>query len=76
MMQFISFDEWLERNPDLFTEDCEHCGGDGRHICGCGDEHECGHCAGTGKEAGKRARRIYREQCEKARAAFAAVGAR
>lgn len=70
-MEFIPFDEWLQRNPDLVSEDCEHCGGDGIHVCECGDQHDCGYCAGTGGKAGRRAHEIYRRECDKARAMLA-----
>ena len=74
MLKFIPFDEWLERNQDLRdTEDCAYCGGDGTHVCSCGDEHDCGYCDATGKVDGPKALKIYVAECEKARRMLAAA---
>lgn len=30
-----------------YEKDCENCGGTGWCSCGCGHEHQCGHCEGS-----------------------------
>lgn len=32
---------------------CATCKGDGQHYCDCGNEHDCGHCGGSGTVPGK-----------------------
>lgn len=53
------------------TGQCEFCKGAGRCVCGCGDDHDCGNCGGSGEEylndcrdcqpiiCGRRIRRYY-----------------
>jgi DnaJ-class molecular chaperone len=46
-----TFEQWKKDNPELaeVETDCLECGGDGNHMCTCGDTHPCGECDGTGK---------------------------
>lgn len=56
-VRVLSFEEWkklpavVELAAELGNEECDECDGSGRHTCECGDEHDCGYCRGTGKDA-------------------------
>ena len=77
---FIDFEKWLERNPDLIDEEnpygeCMTCNGTGECDCHCGDSHDCGVCRGTGFVGSKKARAIYDRECKRAQEIMAAIGA-
>ena len=60
---FLTYEEWLKKNPDAELEEveCEDCEGTGRTECfHCGHEMECENCEGTGKS--QSARSLYEEQ--------------
>ncbi len=59
----ITYEEWLENNPDIAAAetDCEECSGEGEVECfHCGHTYECEECGGTGKQNSSRA--AYDEQ--------------
>ena len=61
--KFLSFDEWLDLNPDAETQDgeCDDCEGTGFSECfHCGHEMECETCEGSG--VGSSARATYEDQ--------------
>lgn len=75
MTDFVSFDEWLERNKAEFLVmviECPKCIGTGTTECSCcGSEIDCAACDGTGRlmsEGGEQevdkiaARRAYNKQ--------------
>ena len=70
-MKLLACSEWLERNPDLATEDdCPECDGEGTHECSCGHVHNCSTCDGTGRVRNLAARQLYQTQRARDRAAL------
>ena len=63
MPKLLSYEEWLELNPDVALEEieCKECNGDGTEICfNCRQDMDCEYCGGMGKK--NDAHRIYDEQ--------------
>ena len=70
-MKFMPFEVWIERNPDMATDDdCPACDGSGWHKCSCGDMHDCPKCEGTGHVSNITARELYQAECARERAAL------
>ncbi len=70
-MDFIPFDEWLSRNPDIEPRiTCPDCDGTGVHICEHCQGHECHKCLGEGWVDNPQARKIYDAECHRATALY------
>ena len=76
-LNFISFEEWLGRNPDIEPRViCPDCDGMGEVTCDCEhcQGHECDECLGEVWVNNPQAREIYDAECHKATALYGGIG--